>query len=80
MSKKKKGMKRKKNIIGLQCDFCESRAVANFQKIWVKFIIDKKGKYKKDTNFRGEDFEEPIENNNLHLCKKHLKRFIEGEI
>jgi len=56
------------------------KAVVNFQKIWVKFIIDKNGKYKKDTKFLGEEFEQPTNEDNIPLCKKHLKKFMNGEI
>jgi len=45
-----------------------------------KFIIDKNGKYKKDTKFLGEEFEQPTNEDNIHLCKKHLKKFMNGEI
>ena len=60
----------------MKCDFCNSKAVVNFQKIWVKFIIDKNGRYKKDKKFYSEDFEQPINEDNIHLCKKHLEKFI----
>lgn len=69
-----------KNENNVKCDFCNAEAIANFQKIWVKFLIDEKGKYKKDKNFCGEDFEQPINKDNLHLCKKHLESFLKGEI
>ena len=64
----------------MKCDYCDSKAIVNFQKIWVKFIIDKRGKYKKDLKFCGEDFEQPINKDNIHLCKKHLEKFIKGEM
>jgi hypothetical protein len=54
--------------------------VVNFQKIWVKFIIDKNGEYKQDNNFYGAEFEQPTEEDNVHLCKRHLKEFLKGEI
>lgn len=70
--------KKNKNII--RCDLCNSRAIVNFQKVWVKFIIDKNGEYKKDKNFHGEDFEQPMNEDNIHLCKKHLEKFLRGEL
>jgi len=69
-----------KNKYIIKCDFCDSKAVVNFQKIWVKFIIDKNGRYIKDNKFRGEDFEQPINADNVHLCEKHLEKFLKGEI
>jgi len=69
-----------KNFISIKCDYCEEIAIVNFQKIWIKFIIDKNGNYKKDTKFDGENFEQPINNENIHLCKKHLKKFLKGKI
>jgi len=64
----------------MTCDFCHSTATANFQKIWRKFIIDKNGKYKKDKKFSGGDFEQPIAGDNIHLCKKHLNKWLKNEI
>ena len=67
-----------KNFI--KCDFCSLAATANFQKVWTKFAIDKNGKYREDKKFRGGDFEEPIGEDNIHLCKKHLDKWLKGEI
>ena len=69
-----------KNNQYIKCDYCKRKAVVNFQRIWVKFIIDKNGKYRKDTKFLGEEFEQPMNEDNIHLCKKHLKKFLNGEI
>jgi len=69
-----------KNNQYIKCDYCKRKAVVNFQKIWVKFTIDKNGKYRKDTKFLGEEFEQPMNEDNIHLCKKHLKKFLNGEI
>lgn len=64
----------------MNCDFCNLEAIVNFQKIWEKFIIDKNGRYREDRKFNGGDFEESIEWDNIHLCKKHSKQWIKGEI
>jgi len=64
----------------VKCDFCDSKASFNFQKIWKKFIIDKNGRYKEDKKFCGSDFEQPMGEDNVHLCKKHLEKWIKGEI
>jgi|GEM_PF-1303296 hypothetical protein len=69
-----------KNKHYIKCDYCKAKAVVNFQKIWVKFIIDKNGEYKQDNNFYGAEFEQPTEEDNVHLCKRHLKEFLKGEI
>lgn len=69
-----------KNRNFVKCDFCSSSAVVNFQKVWKKFIIDKNGNYKEDKKFDGIEFEQPIEHYNIHLCKKHLRKWIKGEI
>jgi len=63
-----------KNFV--KCDLCNLKAVVNFQKIWVKFTINKDGKYKKDKTFCGGDFEQPINEDNIHFCKKHLKEWL----
>ncbi|MEK7088579.1 MAG: hypothetical protein AAB913_00430 [Patescibacteria group bacterium] len=67
-----------KNFI--KCDFCDFGAIDNFQKVWKKFTIDKKGEYKEDRKFNGGDFEEPTGGDNVHLCEKHLKKWMEGRI
>ncbi len=64
----------------MKCDFCDFGATINFQKIWKKFTIDKKGEYKEDRKFNGGDFEEPIETDKVHLCKKHEKDWLKGKI
>lgn len=64
----------------IKCDFCDAGAIVNFQKVWIKFLIDKSGRYKKDKNFCSEDFEQPMNKNNRHLCEKHLESFLKGEI
>lgn len=71
-------IKRNKNLI--QCDFCNSLATINFQKVWKKFIIDKNGDYKEDKNFDGGDFEQSINEDNIHLCKRHLTKWLKGKI
>lgn len=70
--------KQNKNFV--KCDFCNSRAITNFQKTWIRFIIDKNGRYKKDKRFSNDDFDQPIERDNVHLCKEHLKQWSKREI
>lgn len=67
-----------KNII--KCDFCDTGAVINFQKAWMRFTIDKNGEYREDRKFLACDLEEPIEGDNIHLCKEHSEKWLKGEI
>ncbi len=64
----------------MKCDYCKTEAVINYQKVWTKFKIGKKGMYKKILAFDALDVEEPIENDNIHLCQKHEKVWLEGKI
>ena len=64
----------------MKCDYCESKAVVNYQRVWARFTIDKNENYKKDTKFDGADIEGPTDEDNIHLCKKHEKEWLEGEI
>ena len=64
----------------MKCDYCKSESVVNYQKIWSKFKIAKNGMYKKDRIFDAFDIEEPIENDNIHLCENHEKSWLEGEL
>lgn len=57
----------------MKCDYCKTEAVINYQKVWSKFKIDKSGIYKKIRAFDALDIEEPIENDNIHLCQRHEK-------
>ena len=60
-----------------KCDHCSKKAVRNYQRIWHIFDITRSGGY---TNERADcDIEEPIEENNLHLCKEHEAAFLAGE-
>ncbi|MBI4920074.1 hypothetical protein HY838_02200 [Candidatus Azambacteria bacterium] len=54
--------------------------MANYQKIWAKFKIDKNGMYKKISTFDALNIEEPTGDSNLHLCLKHEKDWREGKI
>ena len=71
---------KKENKDIIKCNFCNLEAVVNYQKVWVKFKIDEKGNYRKDNKFCGGNFEQPINEDNIHLCKKHNKDWLEGEI
>ena len=64
----------------INCDFCKRKAIVNFQKTWKKFAIDKDGWYKEDKEFCGADIEEPIDEENVHLCKIHSEKWLMAEI
>lgn len=64
----------------IECDFCDTDAKFNFQKIWNKFTINKDGYYREDKSFCGADVEEPINNENVHLCGQHVDKWINDEI
>lgn len=71
-------MKEENEDIIVKCDFCDARAVANLQKIWVKFKVSKDGRYKRDRTFDGTDFDGPDGEDNIHLCKKCEEKWLEG--
>jgi len=47
-------------------------------KVWVRYKI-KNGEYIKDETFDGFEIEEPTGEDNLHLCRKCEKKFLNGE-
>jgi hypothetical protein len=64
----------------MKCNFCDSEAVVNYQKTWIRFDIKKNEEYILDLKFNGIDIGEISINENFHLCKKHEKMWIEDEI
>jgi len=64
----------------MKCNFCDSEAVVNYQKTWIRFDIKKNEEYILDLKFNGIDIEEISINENFHLCKKHEKMWIKDEI
>ena len=55
----------------MKCDYCDSEAVVNYQKTWIRFDINKNEEYIQDLKFNGADVECISINENFHLCKKH---------
>jgi len=55
-----------------KCDYCAKPAVANYQKLWHKFNINGAGEYEEETGYV-LDNNNPIEQDNLHLCADHIK-------
>ena len=68
------------NNNSIKCDFFSNNATVNYQKIWVRFKISKDGNYKEDNKFNDADFEHPIENDNVYLCRKRNKDWLEMKI
>lgn len=51
----------------MKCDYCNKKAIANYQKIWVRYIVNDYD-YTADVDYTGE---EPMEEDNRHVCEKH---------
>ncbi len=64
----------------MTCDYCDKETIVNYQKVWKRFKIGKDEFYKEDKSFDACDIEEPIENDNIHLCKKHENIWLSGKI
>ena len=78
MKSKHNSKNSKKDLV--KCDYCNMNAFANFQKVWVKYNINKNGAYKISKDFINSCLEEPSINENVHLCKKHLRKWINEDI
>lgn len=63
----------------MKCDYCNEKAIVNYQKVWVRYEVQEDESYELDKNFNGCDIE-PTYENNLHLCKKHEKEWLDGKI
>ena len=48
------------------------------QTVWVKYNIDEEGNYNEDKIFDTFDIEEPVNNDNLHLCKSCFENWLNG--
>jgi NADH dehydrogenase/NADH:ubiquinone oxidoreductase subunit G len=68
----------KENFI--KCDYCDKNSKCNLQKIWVKYDINEKGNYSEDKNFDTFNIEEPMNENNLHLCRSCFENWLNGKI
>jgi hypothetical protein len=61
------------------CSFCLEPAISNYQRVWIKWKVFKNGDYAK--RFTPQfDIQEPIEENNIHVCSVHEQPFLNGEI
>jgi hypothetical protein len=60
------------------CDYCSKSAVRNYQRIWHVFTVSRSGRYLAERV--DYDLEEPVDDNNLHLCRQHEEAFLAGEL
>jgi len=62
----------------IKCDFCKNnKAKYNLQKVWVLWKIDKNDNYKFVSTL---DIEEPVGEENLHLCENCFREVEDHEI
>jgi len=66
------------------CNYCDKVAVANYQKVWVKWAITPQGDYAKEPDYDGarelNDREEPTGEDNIHVCEEHEQRLLDAEL
>ena len=66
------------------CNFCKKEPVANYQKVWVRWAMTKKGDYARTLDYQGasdlNDNDEPVGEYNVHVCADHEELFLDGEI
>ena len=62
----------------IPCDYCREPAVRNYQRIWHVFVITRAGRYIAER----VDYElgEPRDENNVHVCPRHKRAWLAGEI
>lgn len=67
-----------------KCNYCKKVATANFQKVWVRWGIDKKGNYSNEPDYlltgKLNEWDEPIGEDNIHVCDKHEEELLDGEL
>lgn len=68
------------------CDHCDKPAVANFQKMWVRWKVYRNGDYSKtarmdyDAVAKMNEWDEPTGENNIHVCAEHEEKLLNGEL
>lgn len=66
------------------CKYCDNPPVANYQKVWVRWAMTKAGDYQKHPNYEGayylNKYDEPTGENNVHVCKEHEEKFLDGDL
>jgi hypothetical protein len=61
-----------------KCDHCPKRAERNYQRIWHVFDVTRSGDYAKERV--DYNIEEPLDENNRHLCVEHEAAFLAGDL
>lgn len=68
----------------MNCDHCKKRAVVNYQKVWVRWEMTRDGGYAKEPDYDGarvlNDNDEPVGEDNVHVCAEHEQKLLDGEI
>lgn len=67
-----------------KCDHCDKQAVANFQRVWVRWGVNPSGSYSKLPSYEAarelNRNDEPTDENNIHVCADHEEKLLDGEI
>lgn len=67
-----------------KCDFCSKKPIANYQKVWVRWVMTPDGDYASKPDYNGaselNDMDEPTDGNNIHVCKKHEEKLLNGDL
>lgn len=67
-----------------RCDHCDKPAVANFQRVWVRWEVRRNGDYSKHPSYEGarqlNRNDEPTGDDNIHVCAEHEEKLLDGEI
>ncbi|MBI4723296.1 MAG: hypothetical protein HY769_09955 [Candidatus Stahlbacteria bacterium] len=64
----------------MKCRYCGKKAKINVQKVWIKWDYDPKTDSYSDNHELLLDAEEPVGDENLHLCEYCFNKWKEGEI
>jgi len=62
--------------IFIKCNFCNKKSKFNLQKVWIKYNVDATGNYDEDRSFDTFDVEEPINEDNIHLCEICFEKWL----
>lgn len=63
----------------MNCTYCSNKAVANFQKVWIVWDVNESGAYGDEPKIEF-DREEPVGEENVHVCEKHREEFRSGSL
>ena len=64
----------------MTCDYCKKPPVANYQKIWVRWAINRSGEYSRLASYTKvyemNEWDEPVGDDNIHVCRDHEKELL----